>query len=351
MFICITLFPKCFVAAGPPNTFHDTLSQSHFKAFTTTRTSRVSPTIMAEPIPPPPQATLPEEEEEVRDYELQLPFIVGAGVARTRTSSLRIALNQLGYKTFHMRDIIGQKVDATPWFDLALAERSGHHEEEVKEQKMQVVRQILDYGYNATTDFPAALVYKELLELQPDAKVILTIRSSPQAWSSSVKDTIEQALLQVCQPPVSWIPHVHKLAHILHPWTFEAFGTVPFGSLHDHNPILSRDDLERAYTVWIQDVKDTVPQHQLLIHKPEDGFRPICQHLGIPLKNCPPVYPHVNDRGSIRRELVILKRAAQFVRACSIILGVVVFVRLFMKVWTRRRCPSTASAKEKTKQG
>jgi Sulfotransferase domain len=304
---------------------------------------------MAEPVLPSPQTTLFEEEDD--DDERQLPFIVGAGVARTGTSSLRIALNQLGYKTFHMRDIIGKKVDATPWFDLALAERHGYDQDEVQERKMQVVRQILNQGYNATTDFPAALVYKELLALRPNAKVILTIRSSPQAWSSSVKDTIEQALLQVCQPPISWIPHVYKLAHILHPWTFEAIGTVPFGSLHqDKNPILSRDDLERAYTLWIQDVKDTVPPHQLLIHKPEDGFRPICQHLGISLKNCPPIYPHVNDRGSIRRELLILQRVAQFVWSCSIILGVVLLVRLFRKVGIRRRCHQTV-AKEKIKQG
>lgn len=317
--------------------------QSHFMEFTT-RTSRVSQTIMAEPVSPP-QGTHPEEEE--GDDELQLPFIVGAGVARTGTSSLRIALNQLGYKTFHMRDIIGQKVDATPWFDLALAERNGH--EDVKERKMKVVRQIIDHGYNATTDFPAALVYKELLELQPDAKVILTIRSSPQVWSSSVKDTLEEAFLQVCKPPITWIPHVHKLAYILHPWTFEAFGTVPFGSLNERNPILSRDDLERAYTLWIQDVKDTVPKHQLLIHKPEDGFRPICQHLGIPLKKCPHVYPHANDRESMRREVAILKMVAQFVFwPCSLILGIVL-LRMFMKVGIRRR--RKTEAKEKIKQG
>ena len=44
-------------------------------------------------------------------------------------------------------------------------------------------------GHEAVVDFPASVFYKELLEVYPDAKVILTVRS-PESWYRSMYDTI-----------------------------------------------------------------------------------------------------------------------------------------------------------------
>lgn len=54
-----------------------------------------------------------------------LPFIIGTGPGRTGTASLCTALNQLGYKTFHMKELVLGKAESTTWFDLAEAERAG----------------------------------------------------------------------------------------------------------------------------------------------------------------------------------------------------------------------------------
>ena len=45
-------------------------------------------------------------------------------------------------------------------------------------------------GFRSACDFPSSTYFEDLLRLYPNAKVILTIRDSPQQWINSVKDTI-----------------------------------------------------------------------------------------------------------------------------------------------------------------
>ena len=45
-------------------------------------------------------------------------------------------------------------------------------------------------GFRSACDFPSSTYFEDLLRLYPNAKVILTIRDTPQQWINSVKDTI-----------------------------------------------------------------------------------------------------------------------------------------------------------------
>ena len=45
-------------------------------------------------------------------------------------------------------------------------------------------------GFRSACDFPSSSYFEDLLRLYPKAKVILTIRDTPQQWINSVKDTI-----------------------------------------------------------------------------------------------------------------------------------------------------------------
>ena len=57
-----------------------------------------------------------------------LPFVVGAGLGRTGTHSLRAALEKLGYsKTFHMKEILEGHTPPDKWFALAQNERTNGH--------------------------------------------------------------------------------------------------------------------------------------------------------------------------------------------------------------------------------
>jgi len=223
--------------------------------------------------------------------EKELPFVIGAGLGRTGTSSLVGALTELGYKPLHMRNIMIKEVSNPHlWFDWARAKRN---KEEVDAKKLGITlaKQILEDGYTATTDFPACLLYKELLEVEPDAKVILGIRDNGGKWADSVLATIGNI-------GPNRINNANKSKETftdnLYPLLWEEIGVAPLGTLDLSKP-LDRNALIKAHDDWIDRVKKTVPKSKLLIHKSSDGFEPICKHLGIPRKDWPEKYPHLNE--------------------------------------------------------
>ena len=158
-----------------------------------------------------------------------LPFVIGTGLGRTGTLSLYTALNQLGYKSFHMAEILLKGVTTQSWFDLAEAKMAmldGEHDlvnssgerSEAEELVDRLVQEIVGIGYDATTDFPACLLYKEFMELVPDAKVILSVRTSGDVWSKSTQSTIGQMGGIVNHAPFRFTSHFRGFA-VLDNWS------------------------------------------------------------------------------------------------------------------------------------
>lgn len=226
----------------------------------------------------------------------QLPFVVGAGLGRTGTLSFKKAMELLGYKTFHMTENFEGRADSDSWFNLAATSRL--HGEKNKDLAIETSKLVLQQGYNATTDFPACLLYQEFLQLQPNTKVILSVRKNPQVWSKSVLDSIGQIGNTVAKLPFSLSPTFSRFSSDLIPFLWEEIGVAPLGTFDYGAPLREdmKQELEAAYTAWIQRVKETVPADQLLIHEPSHGFGPICRHLGILDSECPAKYPHVNSK-------------------------------------------------------
>lgn len=105
--------------------------------------------------------------------------MIGAGFGRTGTSSLKVALEKLGF---------GPCYHITELFD---------HPEHVRLREPAVRGEPVDWeeifhGYQATVDWPGAAFYEELMEKYPDAKVILTVRA-PERWYASILNTIYPA--------------------------------------------------------------------------------------------------------------------------------------------------------------
>ena len=90
--------------------------------------------------------------------------VVGAGVGRTGTLSLKAGLEQLlGQPCYHMLEVFGHPDHVTQWREAA-------------EGGAVDWATLLD-GYGATSDFPACLFWPEILEANPDAIVVLSTRS------------------------------------------------------------------------------------------------------------------------------------------------------------------------------
>src|SRR4051812_14465442 len=105
--------------------------------------------------------------------------VIGAGVGRAGTMSLKAALEQIGVeKCYHMIELL-------------------MHAEQVRYWEQASAGQPVDWdtlfeGYQSIVDYPGCRYYRELLAHYPDAKVLLTVRN-PESWYESARETIYQA--------------------------------------------------------------------------------------------------------------------------------------------------------------
>ncbi len=194
--------------------------------------------------------------------------VVGAGVGRTGTHSLKLALEQLlDGRCHHMVEIIGDPAQASAWTD-AIAGR------EVDWQGM------LD-GYVALVDWPGASFWRELSAANPDALVLLSTRD-PEAWYRSASNTIFQ--------PIEATP----------PGLEEWFGTtVPTlfrGRFSDDlgNPTTMMEAFETHNAA----VRAGVGAERLLEWTVSDGWEPICERLGVAVPDEP--FPVTNSTSETR---------------------------------------------------
>lgn len=96
--------------------------------------------------------------------------VVGAGLPRTGTQSLKLALERLvGGRCHHMSAIPGHPFDLGPGWKAALA---GDDPDWV---------QLLE-GFVAAVDWPASMFWRELTHANPDALVFLSTRDAAQTW-------------------------------------------------------------------------------------------------------------------------------------------------------------------------
>jgi len=284
-----------------------------------------------------PEELSPNEPDEETPLVIKKPdpipvkcsFVIGAGLGRTGTTSLHGALNDLGYKTLHMRDILG-KVASNPqaWFDWAKAKRE--KADNAHDLAMVIVKQILDDGYTATTDFPSCLLYKEFMEAIPDAKVILSVRSSGEAWADSVLGTIGAVGPLQCQrAPAKFDEFLNSYYTTTYPYLWEEIGVAPLGEVDCTKP-LDRDALIKAHDDWAERVKASVPAEKLLVHTSKDGYGPICKHLGI--TDVPEEYPHLNDSMQFQAMIKRMKKEI-FMYWTKIWVSVIVSVVIIVVVY------------------
>ena len=102
--------------------------------------------------------------------------VIGAGFGRTGTTSLKAALEMLGFDScYHMQEVVKNPSHGREW----LAAWEGR----------PVDWDTLFEGYQATVDWPGATFYKELMAHYPEAKVLLSVRE-PERWYDSSLETI-----------------------------------------------------------------------------------------------------------------------------------------------------------------
>ena len=190
--------------------------------------------------------------------------VIGAGLGRTGTLSLKLALEHIGFgRCYHMSEMIAQIRRHLPlWIESA---------------KGNPQWDTIFAGYRSSTDYPGCMFWRELVAKYPDAKVILTTRD-PDKWFESVSETV--------------FSDRHRKMFEANPMMQEFFRLTVFGDIGDR--LGDRARMVDYFNAWNQAVIDEVPAEKLLVYAAGDGWEPLCAFLGVPVPA--EAYPRVNSR-------------------------------------------------------
>ncbi|KAB7772510.1 sulfotransferase family protein [Xanthomonas maliensis] len=191
--------------------------------------------------------------------------VIGAGLGRTGTLSLKVALEQLGFgPCYHAMELAANLRQALPLWNRAI---QGTPDWEA-----------IFAGYAATTDYPGCCFWPALATRYPHAKVILTVRD-PDDWFDSVRSTIFSTSPEV---PGLFGPDGRALSQFIR----RDLGT------HIDDRGFMRDYFQR----WNQHVIDSLPAERLLILSADEGWDRLCAFLHCPVPAHP--YPRVHARAT-----------------------------------------------------
>lgn len=195
-------------------------------------------------------------------------LIVGAGMWRTGTVSLKHALEELtGTRAHHMSEVMERPDQAAYWRDVITG--------------APLHPQNLLRDYKITLDWPTLAFWEELYEANPNALVLLSHRSA-EDWWRSVSETV-----LVSAPTRETIQG---------PWdelTVELFERYFVG----RHP--TKKQAIAAYNEHNKHVRDTVPFNKIIDWVPSDGWLPLCRALNVPVPDKP--FPHLNTTAQYQR--------------------------------------------------
>lgn len=192
--------------------------------------------------------------------------VIGAGVGRTGTYSLKLAINQVGLgPCHHMEEVLHNMPTQVPLWSAASQGKGDWSS-------------IFD-GYGSAVDWPTACFFRELLEEFPKAKFVLTLRD-PERWADSFGATIYKLIEGTDQAPEEMRDWLEMAAGVIAKTGF------PLG--------LERDELIQAFNSHNEAVKKSIPASQLLVFDVRDGWEPLCEFLEVPVPEGE--FPRTNHR-------------------------------------------------------
>jgi hypothetical protein len=188
--------------------------------------------------------------------------VIGVGLGRTGTLSLKVALEMLGFRPcYHMVEVWANPPCMSDW----VAAANGRADWEK-----------LFAGYKATVDYPGCHFWRELIAAYPQAKVVLTVRE-PRSWFESTQTTI-------FSPRMRERVGASPARDFLDKTVWNTFGS----DIHD------RDYMVAAFERHTEEVQRAIPRDRLLTFDVAQGWQPLCQFLDVPVPGKP--FPRLNSR-------------------------------------------------------
>lgn len=198
--------------------------------------------------------------------------IIGAGMGRTGTSSLKVALEILGIgRCYHMSEVLKNPECVLDWINAAEGNADWDK---------------IFNGYSATVDNPGCNFWKELADYHPEAKVILTVRDADK-WFDSTNETI----------------HSEKFAGFI---KNSPFGAMIQKTVWDMmgNRMQDRSYMVKFFNDRTSEIIDYIAPERLLVYQVSEGWEPLCAFLDIPVPDTE--FPRINSRDETKEILANL---------------------------------------------
>ena len=211
--------------------------------------------------------------------------IIGAGLPRTATLAQKIALETLGAgPCYHMVTVLAE-LDRVGLWRNALAGDARWDD--------------IFAGFGSTVDWPGSYFYRELIDVYPDAKVVLSVRD-PERWAASMTSTV------LATRRGDTLMGLLSQARALVDPGWQAFNEMTSTMISAERGLLGqgRDESSLAdqFRRHVDEVKATVPADRLLVWSPEEGWAPLCELIGVPVPAA--AFPHINDSGMFAERVV-----------------------------------------------
>ena len=213
--------------------------------------------------------------------------VIGAGLPRTGTASLKSAFEILGFgECLHMETLFNNPQLVDHWvtfFNTGTTDFAA-----------------LFDGFQSTSDFPGALLYREILEQYPDVKVVLGVRD-PEEWYESARRTVFAFTPQTFSQKLKLLPrklksqrfrNIAKTLRLVEVYLWKGFFEGQF---------LDKAQAIERFQRFNEEVRQYVPADQLLEYRIADGWEPLCDFLGVPVPEQP--IPHRNQRDQFIAQL------------------------------------------------
>lgn len=213
--------------------------------------------------------------------------VLGLGLPRTGTSSLKAALELLGFgQCAHMEGLFANPVKTGQWIELFETGTTDY-------------ANLFD-GYQSSTDFPGCLLYPELSTQYPDLKFVLGLRD-PEQWYESMLKTVYAAVPHTeearseLRTKGALSPKFYSIGKALGLVDVYLFQRFLAGEFLDKEATIAR------YLAFQNEVRTCVPAHQLLEFDVQQGWEPLCAFLGVPVPDAP--FPYKNKRLDFQQQI------------------------------------------------
>lgn len=190
--------------------------------------------------------------------------VIGSGLGRTGTLSLKAALEHIGFgPCHHMVEVFMDPASIPLW----VAAGEGRPDWDA-----------IFRDFAAVVDYPGCIFFRQLAAHYPDAKVLHSTRDADD-WFDSTQATIFS--------PGS--PAINGEG----PPAMQRFFDVLFRSRFG-DKVHDRQFMTDYFRRHEEEVLTSIPPERLLVFRATDGWAPLCEFLGVPVP--PEPYPRTNTR-------------------------------------------------------